>query len=370
MTPFWHPLSTILLTDPVCYASEVLLQTLLRVDGTAELLYAGDRMWPSVEHGDRFTVDPIDGRRLEAGSAVLACPDGIPDLLRVASIEGDSILLEADADPDVARTVSPGELLAAGRLPRRRSNPRTARRRRLLLDLREALLGAPDAHGDPAQTVLDKYESQAPLYAASDTPDLDPALGQRIREAVSPGARVLVVGSGTGRECFGLARCGFEVHGLDFAPAMIEQSEREAERLGLKVSFSLGDLRDEAFDVGSFGGILFTYDVYSFIPNAKQRIEVLSRLRSILEPHGRVFLSARRLRTNYQRAILSLAWAAHAGRGEWGNSHTRWISGDGRLHRSFVRVFSPRQLVSELDAAGMQLEGWEAGHGRLAPRLL
>jgi len=370
MTPFWHPLSTILLTDPACYATPGLLRTLLRAEGSLELLYAGDRMWPALEHGGRFVIDPAEGRTVEVGSAVIACPEGIPDLLRVASVEGRAVRLEADADPAATRTVSSEELLAVARLPSRRARGRKAQLRRIALELREALLGAPDPTGDPALTVRDKYENQAPLYAASDAPDLEPGLGARIRNAVSPGARILVVGSGTGRESFGLAREGFEVQGLDFAPAMIDQATREAKRLGLSVRFSVGDVREQDFEGASFGGVLFSYDVYSFIPGRSERIDVLSRLRSVLDPAGRIFLSARIGRSAYQRAVLSLQWASHSGRGEWGDSHTRWVAGDGRLCRSFVRVFTVRQLASEIDAAGLLLEDWEAAHGALISRLL
>ena len=50
MSCFWHPLSTILLADPRCYASAVVLRMLLDSEGETRLIYAGDRMWPALAH--------------------------------------------------------------------------------------------------------------------------------------------------------------------------------------------------------------------------------------------------------------------------------------------------------------------------------
>jgi hypothetical protein len=55
------------------------------------------------------------------------------------------------------------------------------------------------------------------------------------------------------------------------------------------------------------------------------------------------------------------------GRGEWGDSHTRWIATDGTLRRSYVRAFTPAQLEAEVVVAGFRLVEWQAGHGLLRP---
>ena len=82
-----------------------------------------------------------------------------------------------------------------------------------------------------------------------------------------------------------------------------------------------------------------------------------------------MFLSSRRLLSLYDRMILSLQWLAlqRDGEAEWGDSHTRWIPNDGRLRRSYVHVFSMRQLRIETSAAGFHMEPWEAGHCVLTP---
>jgi len=370
MNSLWHPLSTLLLTNPPCLATPILLRLVLEADGTAEMLYAGDRMWPAVTHGERLIVVPPDDDSVQTGAAVIVCPGDIPDLLRVASIDDGVVSLTADADPDLRETARLDEVLGVARLRRRHPGPFGARVRRLALDLREAWTGTPDPADDPALTVRDKYDEQADAYAGLGAEELEAGLEETIRRRVAKGARILVIGSGSGRECFALARAGFLVTGLDFAPAMVESATAEAHRRKLQVEFRLGDVRGKEFGETPYDAILFTYDVYSFLPSRDIRVATLVRLRSILTPEGRLFLSARRLQSLYSRAVLGLQWIAGRGRGEWGDSHTRWITGTGDLRRSFVRVFSPRRIAVEINEGGFELERWSRGHGILAPRLL
>ena len=365
MSSFWHPLSTILLADPRCYATAVVLRMLLESEPETRLVYAGDRMWPAVAHGQPFVVQASERTKASPGSVVLVCPLGIPELLRVHSVTKERLRLVADADPTVSQCVRQDEVLGVARLASRRPRRVLAGLRRRILDAREAFLRGPDPAADPASTVLQKYDNQAAFYVDSGAPDLESGLGQRIHRCVPRGERFLVVGSGTGRECFALARAGWRVTGVDFAPAMVEQATREAVRHGLEIEFLLGDVRTCDFGGARYAAVLFTYDVYSFIPRREQRVEVLRRLRSMLKEPGHIFLSARRLRSIYDRVVLTQQWAARAGRGEWGDSHTRWIATDGTLRRSYVRVFTRARLDAEFAAASLRLNDWHAGHGLL-----
>jgi len=364
---FWHPLSTLLLSEPRCFATTNLVRMLGASDPPLELIYCGDRMWPTLQHGARFTVETTEEGKLAPGTVVLVERDGIPDLLRVACDDDETLSVVADADPGMSATVSRRELLGRACLPRLACNPRRAARRRRTLDLREAWRERPDPAEDPAATVLDKYESQATYYAQAGGEDIDPALRLRIRNQLPTGGTVLVVGSGAGRESFALAEDGFRVVGIEFSPAMVRSSAMEATRRELDVVFLQADVREHVAEAASLDGVLFTYDVYSFLPGRRGRVELLRRVRSWLRPGGAVFLSARRLLSFYDRLILSLQWLAlqRSGDAEWGDSHTRWIPDDGRLRRSFVHVFSPEQLRRESAAAGFRMGRWEGGHSVL-----
>ncbi len=371
MTPVWHPLSALLLTDPPTYATPHLLRLVLRAEARPCVRYAGDRMWPALGHGATVELAPPGGNTLRPGTVVVATPGGIPDLLRVVARDAaGGLRLAGDADPSPPVTARPEELLGvavgrAGRIP----SATVRRLRRAWLDLGEAWRGTPDAAADPAASVLRKYDTQAPFYARSGAAELEARLLQRIGPRVPAGGRMLVVGSGTGRECFRLAEAGWRVRGIDFAPAMVRAAREEAQRRGLDVEFTSGDVRKLRLDAGSLDGVLFTYDVYSFVPGARQRVALLLRLREWLAPGGVLFLSARRVRSVWERTVLSVQWLCSLRRGEreWGRSHTRWVAPGGALERSFVQVFDPRRLRAEARRAGFRAGRWEGGHAVLEP---
>jgi SAM-dependent methyltransferase len=358
-----------LLSDPRCFATDGLIRMLLATERRAELIYGGDRMWPALHHGASFTVEPTGDVTLSAGTTVLVSRDGIPDLLRVSGTRETEVTLTADAEPDVPVNLPRDAVLGRACLPFSAPGSRRSSLRRLALDLREAWSGRPDRREDPAGTVRDKYESQATYYARAGGADLDARLLSRVRERIPPEGPMLVVGSGVGRECFALAEAGWRVLGVEFSPTMIELSRKEAADRGLDIEFLQADIREHSVDHASLGGIFFTYDVYSFLPLRRKRVALLRRLRAGLRPGGVVFLSARRLLSLYDRLILSLQWLAlsQTGEAEWGDSHTRWIPNDGDLHRSFIHVFSTRQLCSEITAAGFGMGRWEDGHCVLVP---
>jgi 2-polyprenyl-3-methyl-5-hydroxy-6-metoxy-1,4-benzoquinol methylase len=370
VTPFWHPLSAVLLEDPRAVAAPTLLRLLARGRAAIEVTYAGDRMWPAIAHGAKVAVAPGGDRRIARGDVVLAWPDGIADLLRVEAVRGEKIVLAGDAAPgerqEVGRDAVFGRVATDG--PAVPAALRVARR--LALDLREAAQEDVDASQDRSDTVKEKYETQAPSYERLDGPVWDPRLSLRVRAAVRPGGAILVVGSGAGHEAFALAREGFRVKGLDYAPAMIEAARRVGAARSIPVEFVLGDLRTHEEPRGSLGAVLFTYEVYSFIPKAAERVGALRRIERWLAPGGSIFLSARLVNSSYQRLILSVQRARRLGSGEreWGESHARWISPGGAIRRSFVRYLTRRALSVEIASAGFAEGEWEGGHVRIARR--
>ena len=101
MTPLWHPVSALLLTDPVMLATRRILKMLLVAGGATEVTYAGDRMHPAVRHGDRVRVEPIGDRPPEAGEVVVAAEGS--ELDPAAAAEALQSLPEKHREVIVAR---------------------------------------------------------------------------------------------------------------------------------------------------------------------------------------------------------------------------------------------------------------------------
>jgi SAM-dependent methyltransferase len=366
MRGFWHPVSAVYLDRPRVLASPAVLRLLMAGEGRVEVVYAGDRMWPAIRHGETLVVAPVT--ESAPGDVVLTVDEGIPDVMRLAAA-GGAVRVTADADPAPPRAVTAGDLL--GRIERA-PRPRPLRRSmaRTWLDIREAAAG-PDSGEDPAQTVRQKYDDQAVHYDRLGALALDPALASRVVERVARGARILVAGSGAGREAFELERLGYAVTGVDFSQRMVEAARAEASRRGSAATFTAADLRSHDEPAGSLGAVVFTYDVYSFVPGVRDREALLMRLSGWLAEGGAVFLSARRTQRVWDHAVLWIQWLARAVRFRalpWGDSHTRWLDATGNLRRSFVHIFTDRALDREAAAANLIRVSWEAGHGLFVRR--
>jgi SAM-dependent methyltransferase len=351
------------LDDPRALASPTILKMFLASERRATLVYAGDRMWPTVRHGQQLLVQPLTSPP-EVGDVVLVLDGGVLDVMRIVQTN-DGIAVAADADPAPPQRRDAKDVVGriAAAPPRGRLS---AAFRRRLLDWVEAATAGPDVTEDPADTVLQKYDEQAPNYARLDRDALEPSLRARVKARVPRGACVLVAGSGTGKEAFALEELGYVVRGVDFSANMTAVAQSTALKQGLRATFTAADLREHDETRGSLGAVVFTYDVYSFLPGAADRISLLNRIRDWLAPSGALFLSARRVGGVRDRALLtiqSLARSARRRPGEWGDSHTRWLDHSGHLRRSFVRVFSDAQLDREAALAGFRRHSWEGGHG-------
>jgi SAM-dependent methyltransferase len=371
MRAVWHPISTLVDPGLGCYAGAQLIRMLLAGGEHPELLYGGDRMWPAIRNGQLVRISPIEAGEATRGMVLAVLVGGVPDLLRVESIApSGNVKLRADADPDELTEVGADSILGRAHIAAINPGRLLQLLRRLRLDLAEAISGAPDDRGagDPASTIMHKYENQAPYYAGSPTDKLSDRLLGRIKSSIPRAGRLLVVGSGAGHECFALRGAGYEVRGIDFSPAMIATARREAVRRDLDILFEQADIRQHKETAASLAGILFTYDVYSFLPGERSRIDLLRRMSGWLAPGGAIFLSARIARRPYERLLLTLQWLRRGGLRPslWGASHTRYIGPDGAFHRSFVHCFTLKRLLREISAARLSASAFLEGHIELS----
>lgn len=317
--PRWQPLSAVFLEATHSYLSPAIARHLMKMRGSLDVTYLGDRLWPAIQHGAGVTVAPLGDAPLARGTLVLALVGDIPDLLRIERDDGAAVTLMADADSALNVQIARHALLGVAARPPRIVTPTAALWRRCRLDLREAACFSSDEARDAADTVLAKYETQAPFYDDSAVSTIQPELRASITRHAPVGSSIVVAGCGTGAECRDLASSGYRVLGLDFSEEMIRRA-REASAGDGAPEYRLADLRHATLPAASCAIVLFTPDVYSFLP------------------------------THTDRA-----------RG-WGSSHTRWVAQDGTLKRSFIRLFSERQLAREFAAVGLhQVEraaGW------------
>jgi len=112
-------------------------------------------------------------------------------------------------------------------------------------------------------------------------------LARQVSGRLPPGARVLDLGCGEGRDSVFFAGRGFEVTGVDIARAGLSKAERLAASRGVRVRWVRGDiggvpgrrLADQAFD------LVYSCGSIHYVPRAS-RGRLFRRLRALTRPGG------------------------------------------------------------------------------------
>jgi SAM-dependent methyltransferase len=180
------------------------------------------------------------------------------------------------------------------------------------------------------------------------------------------GARVLVVGCGTGRESFALARRGMHVLGIDIAAGAVAAARRraaDAREAGTgSVSFVVDSLARLDLPFASFDLVLIASDVLCGIPGRHNRIAALKRAHELVAPGGRVVMAARsgrgpaRVLIEAPRAALRILGLGHREPGD------RFAWQGPPPTRRFVHVYADDvELARELATAGLAYDGRVAG---------
>jgi len=195
---------------------------------------------------------------------------------------------------------------------------------------------------------------------------LDPDEAALVERCFARGSRILDVGCGAGREAIALAKAGFHVTAIDLVPAMIELARAEATRQGMRVVFETKSVTDLDYSECAFDHVLFSPQVYGYIPSRQLRVETLRRVRHILSEEGIVVFSAYnrtgmrqgirdRLRDRF-RWLSKLVFQDHFG-SEPGDRWVRAVS-EASSHRSpacFCHFATVEEVTAEIRESGLCL---------------
>jgi tellurite methyltransferase len=109
------------------------------------------------------------------------------------------------------------------------------------------------------------------------------AFGREVRALLAPGARVLELGCGEGRDSVYFAACGCDVTGVDVAAAGLEKAERLARAHGVSVAWVRGDAANVAV-AGPFD-LVYSCGALHYVPRG-QRGRLFRRLKALTRAGG------------------------------------------------------------------------------------
>lgn len=171
-----------------------------------------------------------------------------------------------------------------------------------------------------------------------------------------PSGRILLVGSGAGRDLLGLARLGYQVTGVEPLSDLVETARSHLARCRVSASVTLGSI--ETVDLDSqYDAVIFAPACYSNIQSSSVRVGTLSRLRSHLSPGGRLIISyigsVSRSRVAVALMRISTRLAAADWKPEPGDAFARYHESHGNLY--FEHVFRRGEIAQECAAAGFRV---------------
>ncbi len=111
-----------------------------------------------------------------------------------------------------------------------------------------------------------------------------------VDRGILPGAPLLDAGCGTGRYAIELARRGYDVHGLDLSPELIEVATAATPSSPVRVSFAVGDI--SVLSSARYGGILCR-GVLNDVIDDSAREAIFAAFATALTPGGVLILDVR-----------------------------------------------------------------------------
>jgi SAM-dependent methyltransferase len=181
-----------------------------------------------------------------------------------------------------------------------------------------------------------------------------------VRRFLKPDDRILVVGSGSGREVIALRRDGYNVEGLEPAAAAAELSREIMRKAGVDAHVRIGGIETVELD-GHFDLFIFSWYCYSYIAHRATRIAALRSARAHLAPGGRIILSyiiGEPIPKRLPFAVAALA-ARVSGAG-WTPERNDVLGFEpGGLH--FEHHFGPGEVEDEARAAGLKVAALQLG---------
>jgi ubiquinone/menaquinone biosynthesis C-methylase UbiE len=226
----------------------------------------------------------------------------------------------------------------------------------------------------PPESIAALYDGVAGEYDRLVAEDgwMRRTLWRRYRQLFAPGGRLLDVACGTGLDTLHLARHGFQLHGIDASPGMVEELRRKAEGEGLTeaIEVQVADLArlGGRWPEGTFDGMLSAFAGLNTVPDLGAFATEAARL---LRPGGRALFHFLTPSGIWDRLPAYLRLRFAEGR-RLARRRERWVEveGHGARHtlwpprEAYAHCFEPHFQALRLYTVGFL---WPRKAGRVLP---
>jgi SAM-dependent methyltransferase len=180
---------------------------------------------------------------------------------------------------------------------------------------------------------------------------------------LKPEERVLVVGSGAGRDLLALLQLGYRAAGVDVSARFTATARAQLQQRGWDAPLYTGAIEATAVP-GQFDAVIFSWFCYSYIPQSATRIHALRELGDHLDPGGRILVTYVPAEGSPRRLPIGLArLAARVSRSDWRPEYgdTIHLADRGRYFQHYEHQFTREALEEEARAAGLTVVFHERG---------
>ena len=189
------------------------------------------------------------------------------------------------------------------------------------------------------------------------------SFAREVSALLPPGARVLDLGCGEGRDSVFFASCGFDVTGVDVSLAGLRKAERLARERGLEVRWLHGNMAHLPFD-GAFD-LVYSCGASHYVPR-RERARLFPRLKALTLPgvyHACIVFTDRAVYREKGEVIDYFV------PGELARTYANWLilrleeqtipcAQDGTPHRHSVEVLVAKAVGAEY-SQGDEAPLWE-----------